>query len=213
MRYILIALVLMSISCKENQNTSSTDTSEREETELDTTDSASSSVVKISSIEDIKQLYAEVNSRLQQMDTLGFNYNCNNERSGHVRYYSEDGNLKIITNSYGEYSHFSATNTYFIKDDKPYFIMYDETSWTFDGQANGQPQTKDNVTEKRFYVVDQQLVKCLEKTYVIRSAASDNPNPAQVANKEVTCPSMDELQNAFYTLYKHRTNTSNVECL
>ncbi|RZL05697.1 MAG: hypothetical protein EOO89_25835 [Pedobacter sp.] len=75
------------------------------------------------------------------------------------------------------------------------------TSWAFDSGPEGS--TKDNVTEQRMYLVNEQPVKCLEKKYTIRSAAASNPKPEEVANKPTACNSAPSELKKYKILFKY----------
>ena len=207
MKTISILLIISLFSCKDNSKTTRQQIMPEKESSTDSITTA------ITSLEDIKKNYAFVNSRLKDMDTLGFSYNCQGEKGGHVMYYSDSEGIKVIKHSYNQYSHFSAENTYFINDGKPYFILYDETSWMFDGGSGDTPKTKDDITEKRFYIIEDTLTQCLEKKYTIRSESTNNPKPEEIPNQTMACPSIDEIHNQFELLYKYKSNSKSLECL
>lgn len=214
MKTIYILLLLIIFSCKDNSN-SNNDSSSSEVQPL--TDSISDTVVSeeinIKTVEDIQKSYTLASTLLKEMDSTGFAYNCNNEKSGKVIYFSNNDEVEVIKHMYSEYSHFSATEMYFLKNGTPYFIHKKETSWAFDGMKNGESQTKDDITEKRYYLVDDKLIQCLEKSYTIRSAASDNPLAEEVANKNVDCPTIENIHSEFQTLFKHRSEATDIKCL
>lgn len=164
------------------------------ETENSTSDSfanhASDSEKPIHSIEDIQEAYSAVVKQLEggAFDSVSFEYSCGNgERSGRVSYYSQEGDLQLIVHRYAEYSHFSAEEQYLVRDSTLFFTFLKEISWSFEDGPEGS--VRDNITERRTYVLDQEPVKCLEKKYVIRSQIKDNPRPESLPNKEVGCTS------------------------
>lgn len=167
----------------------------------------------LKSISGIKQEYALVNAELvaKKLDSVGFKYECN-EISGNVVYYSENGTLKVVKHFQAD-SHFSSTESYFIDEGKPYFIFKDDTAWSFDGGTADKPETKDDVTEQRFYLVDNKAIQCLEKKYTLRSNSPNNPKSENVPNKEMKNCSIEELQKSFDLLMKNKNRRDGGKCL
>ena len=147
------------------------------------------------------------------LKTKSFTYDCNGEQSGIVTYYFRGSDLKLIEHKWAEYSHFEATDQYYVQDNKPFFIFYDHLTWTFDGESGVQDATKDDITESRYYMIGNELVQCLEKEFTVRSAATNNPSSSRVANKRVDCPNGKELMNSFNRLLEHQNQTTPMECL
>lgn len=167
----------------------------------------------LTTVDGIKQEYNLVNSRLltNKLDSTSFKYDCE-ERSGSVVYYSDKGNLKMIKHFQAD-SHFSSTDNYFINEGKPYFIFKDETVWNFDGGTSEKPETKDNVTEKRFYIINEKVIQCLEKKYTLKSNTSNNPKSENLPNKEVKNCSIADLQKRFHLLMKNMDRRESGKCL
>lgn len=217
MKYTILFIILAFFSCKtEPEKTTTPDSPEvNVETENTTTETVRTDG-PLKTVDDIKSEYGYLNQQLREgkLDSLSFNYNCNGERGGKVTYYREDGKLKVIEHSYNEYSHYSTTQQYFLKDNQAFFAFYKELAWQFDGlMPNGEPGTKDDITEKRFYLLDNVAIECLEKKYIIRSSATDNPNPEDIPNQKVNCKDMGALKNSVTLLLKYQDQTSDIGCL
>ena len=167
----------------------------------------------LTTVDGIKQEYNLVNSRLltNKLDSTSFKYDCE-ERSGSVVYYSEKGKLKVIKHFEAD-SHFASNHIYFVDNGKPYFVFKDETAWSFDGGTPDKPETKDNVTEKRFYIVNNKAIQCLEKKYTLKSNSSNNPKSENVPNKELKNCSIAELQKSFDLLMKNKDRREDEKCL
>jgi len=167
----------------------------------------------LSTVDGIKQEYNLVNAQLleKKLDSVGFKYECN-EISGNVVYYSENGNLKVVKHFQAD-SHYSSTENYFVNEGKLYFICKDDTVWNFDGGTADKPDTKDDVTEKRFYLVDNKAIQCLEKKYTLRSNSSNNPKAENVPNREMKNCSIADLQKTFDLLMKNKDGREDGECL
>lgn len=167
----------------------------------------------LSTVDGIKQEYNLVNTQLleKKLDSVGFKYECE-EKSGNVVYYSENGNLKMVKHFQAD-SHYSSTENYFVDEGKPYFIFKDETVWNFDGGTPEKPETKDDVTEQRFYIVNEKAIQCLEKKYILKSNSSNNPKSENVPNKEMKNCSIGELQKSFDLLMKNKDRRDGGKCL
>ncbi|MEF9478522.1 hypothetical protein OWR28_13170 [Chryseobacterium sp. 1B4] len=116
-------------------------------------------------IDQIKKEYAVLQAQLEakQLNSSKFSYDCHDEPSGEVIFYSDKDEIKVIEHFYAEHSHFSASEKYFIKDGKLFFVFRQETVWNFDGGTPEKPVTKDDITETRIYLQNNQPLKCLEK--------------------------------------------------
>lgn len=167
----------------------------------------------LSTVVGIKQEYNLVNSMLiaKKLDSANFKYECE-ERSGDVVYYYDKGKLKVVKHFQAD-SHFSSTETYFVNEGKPYFVFQDETVWSFDGGLPDKPITKDDVMEKRYYIVDNKAVQCLEKKYTLKSNSGNNPKSENIPNKEMKRCSIADLQKNFELLMKNEDRKSDIKCL
>lgn len=165
-------------------------------------------------IEEIKKEYAVLQTQLKakKLSSKSFNYNCNDERSGKVTFYSDQKEIRIIEHSYDEYSHFGSTEQYFIKDGNLFFIFKEDTAWNFDGGTPEKPITKDDITESRIYIQNNKPIKCLEKQYSIRSNAAEKPSPEKIPGKEVQC-NTDELMKTYQSLLKNKDQKGEIKCL
>lgn len=212
MRFLLyIIIVITIISCSKNSKSTSP---EESTSEVDTTvgeDPGTEPLQALQSVEDIQKEFAYITSKIEtgSMDSTSFDYNCYNEKSGTVTYFSEKGQLRLIKHAYSEYSHYSATDQYFVKDNALFFVFYDGVSWSFEGQN----ETRDDITEKRFYIIDNEPVKCLEKEFTVRSSATNNPQSSTVPNKEVECTTLEPILEKYELLVTHQSQKEDITCL
>src|SRR5690606_14434404 len=213
MKNIFYLFILLSLfSCRENstsgepslQEDGITSTSKNQE------DPGEANRV-ITNIEDIKREHSYIISKTNtgNMDSTTFSYNCNGEKEGKVIYFYEQEQLRLIRHVYNEYSHFSATDEYFIKDATPFFVFYNQMAWNFASQN----QTQDNITEKRFYMLNKKPVQCLEKRYSVNSNDENPPQSNKVANKEIECASIEAVLQDFELLYRLRDQDGDMGCL
>ena len=169
----------------------------------------------LKSVEDIKQEYEYLALKLENkgLDSTSFTYNCRDEKQGTVVYYFDKNALRMIKHTYSEYSHFSATDSYFVKDSAIFFVYFNRVSWSFDSEGKGTSDTKDDITENRFYIIDNKPVKCLEKKFTIRSSSPDNTPSHSVANKEIGCSSLKPILQKFQLLAKYKNQGKSIACL
>jgi len=153
------------------------------------------------SVAEIREAYAFTVDQMNsgQLDSVSFKYNCQQERSGTVTYFSEKGILRIIRHQYAEYDHHEATDQYFLNNDSTLFFAHlKRLSWSFESVVGKDGATKDDIKEQRIYIVDKEAIQCLEKKFTTRSTSSDNPKPEAVPNKQVACrpikPLLKDLQ-------------------
>jgi hypothetical protein len=185
-------LVLLFTACTNNSNQEIQDSNDQKP------DSSINSIPLPkpvpNSIETIQKNYEAVHNLKFQglLDSTGFKYNCNNEVSGTVSYFTHAGRLRMIRHQYNEYDHHEAEDYYYLLDSTLFFVYKKEMLWSFESGPQGA--TKDNFTEQRVYLAGQEPIKCLEKTYVIRSHANNNPDPDDIANREIKCKGIDVLK-------------------
>lgn len=165
-------------------------------------------------IKEIKSLYTKTATQLEKgsLGSVACKYNCNNERSGTVTYFSQDGSIKMIKHSYSEYDHFSATDQFFVSADTLYFVYYNRTTWSFEANKAAEAATKDDITEQRFYIANNEAIQCLEKKFAVRSHLPNQPTSANVANKVMKCKNVKSLQNEFNKLLAFQKQ-DNKNCL
>ncbi|MBV8326750.1 hypothetical protein [Chryseobacterium sp.] len=200
------------IACKNDQNKTGLQSSQV---------SADSSIVRKNSeavpnaIEEIKKEYAILHSQLEanKFKSSTFTYDCDNEISGEIKYYSDQSEIRVIEHSYAEHDHFSGSERYFIKNGKVFFIFKEDTEWSFDGGTPEKPITRDDITERRVYLQNGQPIKCLEKKYSIRSNTPTPPSPDGIPGKEVIC-NTTALMKTYQSLINNKNQTGAVKkCL
>jgi hypothetical protein len=135
-------------------------------------------------------------------DSSSFNYNCHDEKKGLVRYYTKNGQLRMIMHRYNAYDHYTAEDYYYVMDSTLFFSYRKSVAWAF--ESGPAQATRDEITEQRTYWISNKPVKCLEKKYVIHSQASNNPHSETVANKEVNCDGTTSMMKPFQLLVGYR---------
>jgi len=202
----------MIVSCKK-QDAKATGKKQSEDPAMNNNTSLITRNDSIKTIDDIKKEYASINSILisKKLDSTQFSYNCD-EREGEVTLYYKDKKLAAVKDFYAEHSHFSSSTTYFIKNDQVFFIFNDETVWNFDdGGTPEKPETKDDITEKRIYILDNKAVQCFEKKYSVRSKGS-NTDPETISNRETKCD-ISEHMKKYNLIVKNKDRKGNINCL
>lgn len=156
-------------------------------------------------IKEIKKAYLYIITQREngRLDSVSFSYSCE-ENHGTMIYFYEEGKLRMIDYDYSEGDHSGVVEQYFIKDSTLFFVYTEDGAWSF--EANGGPATVDWIMEKRTYIVNQQPVKCLQKSYEIHSAAQIKTIPENISNKEVDCPSYQSLMEPYQMLIRYLKN-------
>ncbi|WP_185204478.1 hypothetical protein [Chryseobacterium sp. C3] len=212
MKILLFSLGFLAIvSCKKENTETIQNNSVADNTTMNTVSEKLSD--SITSVEDIKKEYAAINNLLsaKQLDSTKFTYNCD-EKEGEVVLYYENKDLRMVKDSYAEHSHFSSFTKYYVKNNSVFFIFKEETAWNFDeGGTPEKPETKDDINEKRIYVLNNKAIQCLEKNYTIRSKGN-NKNPDSVPNKETKCNISDLMKN-YHLILKNKDRKEEINCL
>lgn len=208
--YTLLCLFLF--SCGQKRNTEATTTVVADPAAVNI--KADTVASKPTSVEQIKQRFANINTKLQGglLDSIAYKYDCNGERSGTVTYYSDHGKLAMIKHNYSEYSHFEASDQYFISNGNLFFAYFNRLNWSFESGQAAEGATTDHITEQRLYIANEQSLLCLEKKYTKRSHAHANSRPADVQNKKVACKPMEPVIKDFNKLVEFKDN-GNHDCL
>ncbi len=205
--YLLLAVGSMLTACHTEKKRKDTDDTTKKLSIKSTADSLTPPVAdqSLETVAAIQDAYVQTMERLRKgaLDSTFFEYDCQAERNGRVVYYSDKGKLLLIKHSYGEYSHHEVDETYFIRDKKPFFQLRQATTWSFDSGSAAEGATRDEVQEQRIYLKDDKPFRCLQKSYVMRSKAEDNPIPDQLPNKDVDCASAASALTSFALLAKY----------
>jgi hypothetical protein len=209
---LIAAILLLAVSCKNDKDKAAHTTSVSTDSMIVKKDSPQQNTDD--PIAEIKKEYSMLQAQLEtkKLRSNGFTYNCNEEPSGKVTFFSEKGEIKVIEHFYTEHSHFSASERYFIKNGEPFFIFREETVWNFDGGTPEKPITKDDITETRIYLQHNKPLKCLEKKYSIRSDSKEKNISDQISGKEIQC-NTDELLKTYQSLLKHKDQKGEIKCL
>jgi len=212
--YLFACCIL--ISCQQANKTSDKQDTQQIKTATAPNDliATDSNITNPSSIAGIKKAFTATNAKLleKRLDSIAYQYDCNQERAGTITYFTEKGKLLLIKHSYNEYDHYSANDYYFISNDSLYFANLNSTYWSFESGSAAQAATKDEVTEKRIYIVNEQAELCLEKKYTIHSNNKDPKIAAAMQNKQISCKTINPLLSDFNNLLLFR-NSSNKKCL
>lgn len=198
-----LLLVFLSCGSKANKGESNSDTTHVDSIKENLEGAGSLSTSTPRNVDEIRRLYSDINVYVAQgkLDTTSFNYDCHGEKKGKLTYYSKSSNIVMVTHQYNEYDHYEATDHYYVQNDSLYFVFQKSVSWSFESGAPNA--TKDNVTEKRIYLADLKPIQCLEKKYVIRSHAKDNPDSETLDNQEVDCSSSQKIYTSYRVLAKY----------
>ncbi len=181
------------------------------DTTAEAPDTATSAPQRLESLEDLRREYNDIASRAESggMDSTFFDYNCRGEKVGRVVYLSDEGGLRLIRHTYSEYSHFSATDEYFMKDGTVFFALCRHVSWSFVGEG----ETRDEVTERRFYILDGKPLMCLEKKYSFTLPTTADRRAQKAANRETNCSSAEAVLDRCRLLVRYGSGEKSPDCL
>lgn len=162
-------------------------------------------------LENIRDKYSQIVSAktAKTLTITEVSYGCpKNPEQGTIRYYESEGKLRLIEHSYNMGDHFGAGHEYYVWDDELFFHFSDEGTWMFDtadGAGDTSPmQTVDDVTERRHYYYKGNPIRCLEKSYQVRSRRAINPSSDEIPNTETECYS--EAPEHFQILLEIKTS-------
>lgn len=230
MKYLFYSiLIFVFTSCNNNSSEKQTDEksthseqseilseseSITENTPTNTESQTQKTEKELKTVEDIREEYQVIMSKIKDGKIIpsSFDYMCNEELEGKLTYFSENGELRRIVRQSG-YDHGELIREIFLKDNKPFFIFHHMESWSFDVEANQEHAIRKEITEKRFYIADNKLIKCLEKEFVNRSAAKNNPTSVNIPNKDVECSSLSDLMTEYELVLKYKNQTEKMGCL
>jgi hypothetical protein len=167
-----------------------------------------------STVEQIRQRYITIQNKLSrgQLDSTAVKYDCNQERSGTVTYFSDHGKLVLIKHRYNEYSHFSATDHYYVNKDSLYFAYLNSTSWSFESGKAAEGATQDNITEQRIYLAKAKPLLWLQKKYVTHSPSTSQTQSAAQPNKKLNNKPVAPVLKDFNRLM-HFKDSAEHDCL
>lgn len=205
--YVLICCFFVSCNERTNPNAGRSEQAGIKDTATAATNVSAEPDRAPADVEEIQKAYATIMAQMEAraLDSTSFKYNCYNEKSGTVTYFSENDELRMIVHRHNEYDHHAAVDHYFVKDSTLFFVYLTKVLWAFESGAEGA--TRDNTTEQRIYLVDEKPIKCLEKQFVVRSQAANNPRSEIVANKEVDCAPLKSVTEPYRVLLKYRNET------
>ncbi|MFA0964437.1 hypothetical protein AB9P05_21705 [Roseivirga sp. BDSF3-8] len=170
-------------------------------------------LAQISGIQDIKEEFSTLTSLRDssRLLSVAVPYKCY-EESGTVTYYYQGTDLRIITHDYHAGGHYSANNQYYLHNDSLFFAILEEATWMFDSQG-GQGATRDDISQHRYYFVNNEPVRCLRKKYSLYSYRDDNPAAENVPNEEVECDQVANVRSKYHTLIAYKDGTNRTRCI
>lgn len=156
-------------------------------------------------IQDIRQKFSYIMKAKSDnlLTTTEFSYECPYEPGeGTITFFYEGEALRLVEYSFHEGEHYGGTDQYFVWNDELFFAYYDHGSWRFDYE-NGDfsnPQTVDEITQKRFYFDNQQPIRCLLKQFERYSRNIHHLASHDVPNQETSCDEAQTVQSTFKLL-------------
>ncbi|MCX3264842.1 hypothetical protein [Pedobacter agri] len=146
---------------------------------------------------EIQKYFETLERRRSQgrLDSIKKDFDCEGEASAKAVYFYQGETLCMIRVEYQEHDHYSSEMSFYLAKGKPFFIFRTDYTWTFaDGMA-AEGITKENVKEKRYYLINDKPAKYLEKKYsylsnerkpeaamIVSKESSPGPLPIEIAN-------------------------------
>lgn len=202
--YVLCLLAVFSIVACEQASSSDSQTVENQEVTIEnktahepqaapktlTDEAVEITEEKVDIIEQIRANYAVTMERLgkESLKKVTKEFDCEDEGvSGTLtRYYNGD-KIELIDYSIGHEHSWKSQKIYF-KDDEPYFIFVEEGTWYFggeDGTDDSGENTVDDISETRYYLEDGNVIRKLNKKYLIKSWEA-KPKINEIPNETIT---------------------------
>ncbi len=120
-------------------------------------------------IEDIRTNFAQINNWISEdkCNIIHRSYECPDyPEYATIKYYEYENKIVMIEHTYNDGSHGGYTDQYYLQDNKAFFAFMTGGYWRFDGEdENGNPKTVDINTEERFYIANDNLIRCLSKQF------------------------------------------------
>lgn len=170
---------------------------------------------------DIRQKFTHITQakEAETLKTVTRKYTCEGDPiSGAVVYFYEGEALRLILNEADDGSHSWMAESFYVWNGEVFFVFKESGYWTFDSQAaaseNGQMETVDYTEEARYYFVKGEAIRCLEKSFEVRSADADKPTADTVPNEAVDCGDQSDWLQRFAALrqYQNLSGTDEVPC-
>ncbi|RZK38207.1 MAG: hypothetical protein EOO90_22985 [Pedobacter sp.] len=146
-----------------------------------------------------------------KLDSITKDFDCNGEASAKAEYFYQGETLCMIKVEYQEHDHYSSDISFYLDKGKPFFIFRIDHTWTFAEGMAAEGITKENIKEKRYYVIDNKPAKYLEKKYSYLSNES-KPDGAMIVAKESSAATLPlEMANLKKLLESKSSQTD--DCL
>jgi len=140
----------------------------------------------------IREYYADVRAKLVagtlRKDSLV--YNCDGGfADGQLNFYRDANKVVMALHASSMGDHGSQTEEYYLRDGELIFFYRETGTWRFGGpmteldDGTEVPGTIDEVTEERFYLSADTLLKALTKSYVLESWSEPETEPRDLPNR------------------------------
>jgi|GEM_PF-1611918 len=130
-----------------------------------------------------------------KLDTIKKDFDCEGEASAKAVYFYQGKILRMIRVEYQEHDHYSSDMSFYLSNGKPFFIFRTDYTWTFAEGMAAEGITKENITEKRYYLINNKLAKYLEKKYSYLSNEK-KPEAGIIVAKELNAAALPlEIEN------------------
>ncbi|MDO5656427.1 MAG: hypothetical protein Q4G27_09845 [Flavobacteriaceae bacterium] len=183
---ILYALILV-YSCNSKSTTEQVSKPVSIENQQENLEEIPSEDTENADISQIQKKYNQIQQQIQQnkIQPEITEFTCQT-KDGHGVLHRFIQNNQVIKISFTEgIGHSYTTEEFFFDQDQLFFVLQSQESWSPSavGGSEEDPASISTITEKRFYVKSDTIIKKLEKTYKIHSHQENIP-PDQIPNQE-----------------------------
>lgn len=155
-------------------------------------------------IGNIKQKYATTTGQLANGDYISVvkSYDCPEyPEEGTITFFSDSTGVRIIEHQVIQGSHGSENTKYYLNNGGLFFVYQVHSYWTFAESSDPDvPTTEDHVSEYRYYVHEGEVIKCLEKNYVVKENEDFDEMSKATSNVEFDCSGSIDILEKFTTL-------------
>ena len=142
-------------------------------------------------------------------------YECPNfPEEGTITFYSDSVGIRMIENEAVQGSHGGETATYYLKNGQLFFVYQVQSYWSFaQGSDQENPSTVDHVSEYRFYLYENELIKCLVKNYSAKDNEDLDEKGKATNNVNVECKAYDDLNDKLSILMNQYGGEEHLNCI
>lgn len=171
----------------------------------------------IDPITEIKNEYDLITTQLDKdvLVSKTYTYECPNfPEEGSITFYSDSSGVRMIENEAVQGSHGGETAQYYLKNNQLFFVYQVQSYWSFAaGSEPDNPSTVDHVSEYRFYMHKNELIKCLVKNYSAKDNEDLDEKGKSTNNVNIECDTYNDLNDKLSILMNQYGGEEHVNCI